>query len=56
VLSRLDPLSYVSFGVPNDHGTVDYMGANFAMRLGIEVVLFGAYIALALLRWERVEA
>jgi hypothetical protein len=56
VLSRLDPLSYVSLGVPNDQGTVDYSGTNFNLRLGMEWLFFIAYGAIALWRWQRVEA
>ncbi len=57
VLSRFNPLSYVSFVNPESGAqSLDAEGSNFGMRLGIEVLLFVAYGALALWRWERVEA
>lgn len=56
VLSRFDPLSYVSWVGPNEHGTFTNEGSNFGMRIGIVTLLFVAYGALALWRWERVEA
>lgn len=55
-LSRLDPLTYVSVVSPSARGDVSYTGNNFPMRLGIEILLFVVYAALALVRWERVEA
>ena len=56
VLSRLNPLTYVSFASPNDNGTLDYTGAHFALRLSIEVLMFVVYGAIAILKWQRVEA
>jgi hypothetical protein len=56
VLSRLDPLTYVKFTSPDPNGTMGYSGSDFAMRFGIEILLFVVYAALALVRWERVEA
>ncbi len=56
VLSRLDPLTYLKFATPDENGTVTYSGTDFAMRFGIEILLFVVYAALALVRWERVEA
>jgi hypothetical protein len=56
VLSRLDPLTYVKLASPDGDGTMNYSSSDFAMRFGIEVLLFVVYAALALMRWERVEA
>lgn len=56
VLSRLDPLTYVKMASPDHDGTMEYSGSGFAMRFGIEILLFVVYAALALVRWERVEA
>jgi hypothetical protein len=55
-LSRLDPLSYVSFAEPDGHGLLTYSGSNFALRLSIQLFLFVAYGALAIWKWQRVEA
>jgi hypothetical protein len=56
VLSRLNPLTYVSLASPNDNGTIDYSGSHFALRLSIEVLMFVVYGAIAILKWQRVEA
>lgn len=56
VLSRLDPLTYVKFASPDENGAMSYAGGDFAKRFGIEILLFVVYAALALVRWERVEA
>jgi hypothetical protein len=56
VLSRLNPLSYVSFAWPNSSGTIDYSGSHFAMRLSIEALMFVIYGAIAIVKWQRVEA
>ena len=56
VLSRLDPLTYASLASPGQNGTMSGDVNNFPMRLGIEILLFVVYAALALVRWERVEA
>ncbi len=55
-LSRLDPLSYVSFATPSDDGTYMYEGSNFGWRFAIEVAFFAVYGALAVWQWQRVEA
>jgi hypothetical protein len=56
VISRFDPLTYVSVAQPNAEGTVNYSGANFGFRISMEALFFVAYGALALWRWQRVEA
>jgi hypothetical protein len=56
VISRFDPLTYVSVASPNSEGTMDYSGANFGFRISMEALFFVAYGALALWRWQRVEA
>lgn len=56
VISRLDPLTYVSFAAPNNDGTFDYASSNFGQRLLLEVLFFLVYGALAVLKWQRVEA
>lgn len=55
-LNRLDPLSYTSFGGMDHEGTSVYEAGNFGLRLAMEGVLFVVYGALALIRWQRVEA
>jgi hypothetical protein len=56
VLSRLNPLSYVSLAQPTSTGTMSYVGTNFGLRLSLEVLLFIVYGALAIWKWQRVEA
>jgi hypothetical protein len=56
VLSRLNPLTYVAFTSPSDNGTISYSGSHFALRLSIEVLMFVVYGAIAILKWQRVEA
>ncbi len=56
VLSRLDPLSYVSFASPNDNGTFEYASSDFGLRFLVEIMFFVVYGALAIIKWQRVEA
>ncbi|MGA8574856.1 MAG: hypothetical protein WB609_04095 [Candidatus Cybelea sp.] len=56
VISRLDPLTYVAFAAPNDDGTLDYASSNFGLRFLVEVMFFVVYGALAIIKWQRVEA
>ncbi|HET6276132.1 MAG TPA: hypothetical protein VFE16_09415 [Candidatus Cybelea sp.] len=56
VISRIDPLTYVSFASPNDDGTLDYADSNFGLRFLAEVLFFIVYGALAIIKWQRVEA
>lgn len=56
VLAYLIPFSYVSFASFDSHNTLTYEGANFARRLSIEILLFVVYSALAIWKWQRVEA
>jgi hypothetical protein len=57
VLSRLDPLTYVSFAQPSSHGAdVTYAESNFGLRLSVEMLFFVVYGALAVWQWQRVEA
>jgi len=56
VISRLNPLSYVSMAVPSDDGTVSYRPDNFGLRFTLEVMFFVVYGAIAVWRWQRVEA
>ncbi len=56
VISRLDPLSYVSVAEPALNGSIAYADSNFAFRMSIEVLLFVVYGALAVWQWQRVEA
>jgi len=56
-LSRLDPLSYVSFASPAYNGAMGDAGSSdFGLRFAIEVLLFVVYGALAVWQWRRVEA
>jgi hypothetical protein len=56
VIARLNPLTYVSFASPTGSGAAASAGANFGLRLGVEVLLFVVYGSLAVWRWQRVEA
>lgn len=56
VLSRLNPLTYVSFAQPNEHGSFIYSDSNFSLRLSMQFLFFVAYGALAIWKWQRVEA
>ncbi|MBV8531787.1 MAG: hypothetical protein JO104_10750 [Candidatus Eremiobacteraeota bacterium] len=60
VLSRLDPLTYVSIASPESNGTVGNSGftsdSNFGLRFALELLFFVVYGALAIVRWQRVEA
>jgi len=56
VLAYLIPFTYVSWASPDSHGAIAYEGANFARRLSIEILLFVVYSALAIWKWQRVEA
>jgi hypothetical protein len=56
VISRFDPLSYVSFVEPTDRGTIASGGSNFGFRFSMEILLFVVYGALAIWKWQRVEA
>ncbi|HEY2474262.1 MAG TPA: hypothetical protein VGI19_05615 [Candidatus Cybelea sp.] len=56
VISRFDPLTYVSMAKPNEEGTMDYSGGNFPFRISMQALFFIGYGALALWRWQRVEA
>ncbi|MGC1380926.1 MAG: hypothetical protein WA814_07870 [Candidatus Baltobacteraceae bacterium] len=56
VLSRLNPMSYVAFAEPTGPGTAIYAGSGFGLRLTMQVVLFLVYSALAIWKWQRVEA
>jgi ABC-type transport system involved in multi-copper enzyme maturation permease subunit len=57
-LAQLNPLWHASWvGVNVDHGTVaSPPDATFGLRLAINVLLFAVYAALAVWRWQRVEA
>lgn len=56
VLSRFDPLTYVEFATPRDDGTVAYSDSSFGLRFLVEVLFFVVYGALAVIKWQRVEA
>jgi hypothetical protein len=54
VLSRLDPLSYVSWAGPAE---IRYTGdTNFGFRLSMQFFFLIVYSALAIFKWRRVEA
>jgi hypothetical protein len=55
-ISRLDPLSYVSFAGVTGQGGVHYAGADFGLRISIVWLMFVVYGALAVWQWQRVEA
>jgi hypothetical protein len=56
VVSRLDPLSYVSMATPTSGGSVSYSGSDFGLRFSIVGLLFVVYSAIAIWQWQRVEA
>lgn len=57
VVSRIDPLSYVSMNITENNATGELTGpAHFGMRLAIQFALFIIYSALAVYQWRRVEA
>lgn len=56
VISRVIPLSYISFTVNESPSGELIAPANFAIRLAIECALFIFYSALAVVQWRRVEA
>ncbi|HZY97798.1 MAG TPA: hypothetical protein VFE35_11955 [Candidatus Cybelea sp.] len=58
-ISRLIPFSYVSFAEPTSHGTINYeasAASSFGFRMAIQVMFFVVYSALAIWKWQRVEA
>ncbi|MBV9332906.1 MAG: hypothetical protein JO146_02780 [Candidatus Eremiobacteraeota bacterium] len=54
VLSRFDPWTYVQLKV--DSASTDTGSANFGLRLSLEILFFIVYGALAVFKWQRVEA
>ncbi len=56
VLWHLFPFAYVSTAEPDAVGVANYSGAHFELRLLVEIVLFLVYGALAIFKWQRVEA
>lgn len=56
VLAYLLPFSYVSWVSPDSHGATFHSGGDFGRRLSIEILLFVVYSALAIWKWQRVEA
>jgi hypothetical protein len=56
VLAHIIPFSYVQWATPDSHNTISYQGGDFARRLSIEILLFVVYSALAIWKWQRVEA
>lgn len=58
-VSRLDPLSYVSFSAGQralETGNAMVANPDFALRLSILILLFVVYSAIAIAQWRRVEA
>lgn len=57
VISRINPLSYVSLTMPDSAGVIDAPGtATFGPRLAVVVLFFVVYAAIAIWQWRRVEA
>ncbi len=56
VISRVIPLSYISFAIRESSNGQLAGTENFGPRLAIECVLFIIYSALAVIQWRRVEA
>jgi hypothetical protein len=55
-LSRLIPLSYVWFAVPDQIGTANFTAPNFEARFSLVMLFFVIYAAFAIWQWRRVEA
>lgn len=51
-LSRLDPWTYVEFHIEDNSSGA----STFGLRLGVQVLLFVIYSAIAIWQWQRVEA
>lgn len=56
VISRINPLSYISLTIPDSVGVTAAVAPNFAPRLAIEILFFVVYAAIAIWQWRRVEA
>ncbi len=56
VISRVIPLSYISFTVNENRAGQLITPDNFNLRISIEIALFIIYSALAVFQWRRVEA
>lgn len=54
IVSRLDPWTYVQ--LKYDSTTMDAGAATFGWRLSLEILFFIVYGALAVFKWQRVEA
>ena len=54
ILSRFDPWTYVQ--LKYDSTTMDAAAATFGWRLSLEILFFIVYGALAVFKWQRVEA
>jgi hypothetical protein len=54
VISRFDPWTYVQLKI--DPTTADARAANFGWRLLLQILFFIVYGALAVFKWQRVEA
>jgi hypothetical protein len=55
-LWHLFPFAYVSMAEPDGVGMATYSGGHFELRLLAEILLFLVYGALAIFKWQRVEA
>jgi hypothetical protein len=55
-ISRVIPLSYISFTVNENSAGQLVAPANFNLRISIEIALFIIYSAVAVFQWRRVEA
>lgn len=56
VLAHIIPFSYVQWATADSHNTLVYQGGDFVRRLSIELLLFVVYGALAIWKWQRLEA
>ncbi|MDP9110577.1 MAG: hypothetical protein M3M96_02960, partial [Candidatus Eremiobacteraeota bacterium] len=59
VVSRIDPLTYVSFSAHPEtmtDGPPSLVAPNFGPRLAVESMLLLIYVTLSLYQWRRVEA
>ncbi len=56
VLAHIIPFSYVQFASLDSHNALTDVGGDFARRLSVEILLFVVYGALAIWKWQRLEA
>ncbi|MDQ2866176.1 MAG: hypothetical protein M3R51_08110 [Candidatus Eremiobacteraeota bacterium] len=56
IVSRIDPLSYISISAQPALDNLPSISPDFGSRITFETILLLVYVALALYQWQRVEA